>query len=329
MTNGVSRYYNRRMGLETGDPRQFKSFEEVREAFRKQMAWIRRNRTIVSNIEEQIVAELSPTTYESALIEDCIEKAIPRELGGAHYNFNTGVVGVGAADASDSLTVIKKLVFEDKKTTMSELCDALDKNFEGYDELLQMIVTVPKFGNDDDYADDEMTFVSHVYASEMVKQKNTRGGYCCPGGSPLGLYITCGQVVGALPSGRLAWGRLADAWSPYAGNDLNGPTAMLKSMGKIDHVELLGGVILNMRIDPGVFKDGDVKILVDLIRTFVDQKIYHVQINTISSDTLRAAQKEPDKYRDLVVKVAGYNAFFVRLDKPLQDGIIARTEHTM
>jgi pyruvate formate-lyase/glycerol dehydratase family glycyl radical enzyme len=330
MTNGFSRRYGRKMGLETGDPRQFKSFEEVKEAYRKQVAWIRRNRTIDNNIEERVIAELSPTVYESALIEGCIEKGIPRELGGAYYNFNTGVVGAGSSDAADSLTAIKKLVFEDKKITMDQLCDALDKNFEGYDELRQMLLAVPKFGNDNDYADEQATFVSHVYASESVKQKNTRGGHCSPGGSPLAMYISCGRVVGALPSGRLAWEPLSDAWSPCAGSDLNGPTAVLKSMGKVDSAELLGGVILNMRIDPAVFKDGDgLKRLVDLIRTFIDQKIYHVQINVVSAETLRAAQKEPEKYQDLVVKVAGYNAFFVRLDRPLQDGIIARTEHSI
>lgn len=327
LTNGVSRRYGRKMGLETGDPRQFKSFQEVKEAYRKQVAYITRNRTIAHNIEEQIIADLSPTPYESALIEDCIEKGICRELGGAHYNFNTGVVGAGSTDAADSLTAIKKLVFDDEKITMDQLCDALDKNFEGYEELRQMLLAAPKFGNDDGYADEEAAFVSHVYASESVKQKNTRGGHCSPGGSPLSMYITCGQVVGALPSGRQAWKPLSDAWSPCAGKDIEGPTAVLKSMGKIDNVELLGGVILNMRLDPSIFKDGDVKRLVDLIRTFVDQKIYHIQINVVSSDTLRAAQKEPSGYQDLMVKVAGYNAFFVRLTKPLQDGIIARTEH--
>ena len=327
MTNGMSRFYNRRMGLETGDPRKFKSFEEVRGAFRKQVAWMRRVRGITSNIEERIAAELSPTVYESALIEGCIEKGKPRELGGAHYNFNTGVVGAGAPDAGDSLSAIKKLVFEEKKITMDRLCDALDNNFEGYDDLRQMLLRTPKFGNDDDYPDEETVFVSHVYASEMTKQRNTRGGHCCPGGSPLSMYIACGLVVGALPSGRLAGEPLSDGWSPCAGSDVNGPTAVLKSMSKIDHVELLGGVIHNMRIDPAVFKDGNVKRLVDFVRAFIDQKTYHIQINTASSDTLRAAQKEPDKYRDLVVKVAGYNAFFVRLNEPLQEGIIARTEH--
>ena len=141
-------------------------------------------------------------------------------------------------------------------------------------------------------------------------------------------YVPEGKVVGALPSGRLAWEPLADATSPSSGNDRNGPTAILKSMGKVDNVEILGGTPLNMRIDPAVFKDKNgVKRLADLVRTFVDQKICHVQVNVVSSDTLREAQKEPEKHRDLTVKVAGYNAFFTQLTKELQDSIIARTEH--
>ncbi len=143
----------------------------------------------------------------------------------------------------------------------------------------------------------------------------------------MGVYVPEGKVVGALPSGRLAWEPLCDASSPSRGMDVNGPTAVVKSMSKIDNVEILGGITFNLRIDPAVFKGGDVKRMADLIRTFVDQKIFHMQINVVFSDTLRAAQKEPDKYNDLVVKVAGYNAFFTQLSKPLQDSIIARTEH--
>ena len=139
--------------------------------------------------------------------------------------------------------------------------------------------------------------------------------------------VPLGKMVGALPSGRLAWEPLADAASPCAGKDLQGPTAVFKSVGKIDNVEILGGVVLNMKLDPAVFRDGDVKRLVDLIRAFFDQKIAHLQINIVSSDTLKAAQKEPEKYRELIVKVAGYNAYFTHLSKPLQDTVIARTEH--
>ncbi len=141
-------------------------------------------------------------------------------------------------------------------------------------------------------------------------------------------YVPFGEVVGALPSGRLSGKPLGDAFSPCAGCDLNGPTAVLNSMGKVDHVEYFGGTILNMRMDPAVFeKEDGVKRLADFIRAFVDQKIFHIQINVVSSDTLRAAQKEPEEYRDLTVKVAGYNAIFTQLSKELQDSIITRTEH--
>lgn len=328
LTNGFSLHFKRKMGLETGDPRKFKSIEEVREAYRKQIDFMRKNISTFGNIAEQSIAELSPTLYESALIDDCIEKGICREEGGAHYNFNTGLVAAGTADVADSLAAIKKLVFDEKKITMDQLCDALEHNFEGYEDIRQMLLNAPKYGNDDDYVDMEAAFVSHVYASEMTKIRNTRGGYMCPGGSPLAQYVVLGEVLGALPSGRLAGKPLADAWSPFAGVDMEGPTAVLNSMGKIDHVEILGGVVTNLRIDPVVFKDSDgIRRLANMLRTFIDLKIFEVQINVVSSETLKAAQKEPEKYRGLVVKVAGYNAFFVQLSKTLQDSIIARTEH--
>ena len=336
MTNGAGRSgietggprrYGAFEGIETGDPRQFKSFEEIQEAFRKQLAWMRRNIQIAGTKNERNIIEFTPTVYESALIDDCIEKGICREEGGAHYNFNNGGAVLASTDAGDSLTAIRKLVFEDKKITMAELCDALDRNFEGYEELHQMLLKAPKFGNDDDYADEQVAWVLHQWMSEFNQVKNLRGGHGCPGGSVMGAYVPEGTVVGALPSGRLAGEPLVDASSPSPGKDLNGPTAVVKSMGKIDNVEILGGITFNLRIDPAVFKDGNVKRMADLIRTFVDQKIFHMQMNVVSSDTLRSAQKEPDKYNDLVVKVAGYNAFFTQLSKPLQDSIIARTEH--
>lgn len=327
MTNGWSRIYNRKMGIETGDPRQFKSFEEVEAAYRTQVDWLLSSRTIVNNISERAVAELAPTVYESALIEDCIEQGICREEGGARYN-QAGVQSLGSSDAADSLAAIKALVFEDKKITMDDLCHALDNNFEGDDELRQMLLKAPKFGNDDDDADRQKVFVSHVFTSETVKQKNTRGGYTTPYAGDMASYVPFGRAVGALPSGRLSGEPLGDAFSPCAGCDLKGPTAVLKSMGKVDHVEYFGGTILNMRMDPEVFeKEDGVKRLIDFIRSFVDQKIFHMQINVVSSDTLKAAQSEPEKHRDLLVKVAGYSAYFVQLSKSLQDGIIARTEH--
>ncbi len=330
LTNGWNRYYNKKLGLETGDPRQFKSFEELKEAFRKQVSWILKGINTVSEIVEETLAELCPTPYESALIEDCIEKGISREAGGARYNFAPMVIGVGGVDAGDSLAAIKKLVFEEEKITMDQLCEALDNNFEGHEDLRQLLLKAPKFGNDDDYVDEQVAWVSHVFADGANTCRNRRGGHGTPIGAPMQMYVYSGEVTGALPSGRLAGQPLSDAWSPGAGNDLNGPTSVLNSASKIDHVELLSGVTLNMRLDPVVFKSDDgVKRCADMIRTFVDQKIFQVQINVVSSDTLRAAQKEPDKFRDVMVKVAGYSAYFTSLPKPLQDGLIARTEHRL
>ena len=177
----------------------------------------------------------------------------------------------------------------------------------------------PKFGNDDDYADEQVAWVSHVFAEEVGKQPNTRGGYAVPMGAPMQYYLVGGRVVGALPSGRKAWAPLSDAWSPCAGCDLNGPTAILGSMGKIDHTELSAGVSLNVRLVPAIFRMRDgLNRFVQFIRAFADQGLYQIQFNIVKTETLRQAQKEPDKYKDLVVKVAGYSAYFTRLMKPLQ-----------
>jgi formate C-acetyltransferase len=327
MTDGVSRFNHQKWGLETGDPKKFKSFEEVQEAFTKQLAWMRRKIQISGTRTERKIMEFTPTVYESALIDDCIEKGMCREEGGAHYNFNNGGAVLASTDVGDSLTAIKKLVFDDKKITMAELCDALDHNFEGCENILQMLLKAPKFGNDDDYADEQVAWVLHQWMIEFNKVKNLRGGQGCPGGSVMGAYVPQGKRVGALPSGRLAGQPLVDASSPSRGKDLNGPTAVINSMGKIDHIEILGGITFNLRIDPAVFRDGNMEKMAAMIRSFIDQKIFHMQVNVVSSDTLRAAQKEPDKFRDLVVKVAGYNAFFTQLTDSLQNTIIARTEH--
>ena len=327
ITNGVSRIDGNKMGLETGDPRQFKSFEEVQEAFWEQLLWMRKKAQIDGNIFEQRLIELCPTVYQSALISDCIENGICREEGGAHYN-NQQTHATGAADVGDSLAAIKKLVFDDKKISMAQLCDALDHNFKGYEDIFKMCQDVPKFGNDDDYTDEQVAWVTHVWASEFSKIRNLRGGYSSPGGSSMSGYLAYGKVVGPLPSGRQAEEPLAPAACPSTGKDRNGVTAVLKSMGRLDNIEVLSGLALTTRIDPEVFKDKDgLKRMSDLLRTFVDQQIFHLQFNVVSSETLKDAQEEPEKHRDLMVKVAGYNAYFTQLSKELQDSIIARTEH--
>ena len=326
MTNGWSRIFSKKRGVETGDPRQFKSFEEVRDAFQKQVAFEMKRGAISANLGEQL---LQPTPFTSALTEDCIENGVCREEGGARYSLGA-VSSSGTVDAGNSLAAIKKVVFDDRKITMAELCDALDNNFEGYEHIYKMCLEAPKFGNDDNYADEQVAWVSHLVATEAMKYKTTYGGTKFAYQVPMSSYVPQGRMVGALPSGRKAQEPISDGASPTIGTDMNGPTAVLKSMGKINNPELSLGQTLNMKLDPIVFESEDgIKRLADLIRVFVDQKVDHVQINVVSAETLKAAQKEPEKYKDLVVKVAGYNARFVNLDKPVQDSIIARTEHKL
>jgi len=324
LTNGRSRTNGRQIGVETGDPTQFKCFDEVREAFSKQVASLLRKGIIASNMAER---SLQPKAFNSALVEDCIEKGISKEEGGARYNVS-GVQTWGRIDAGNSLAAIRKLVFDDEKITMEQLCQALDENFVGHDEIRKMCTQAPKFGNDDDFSDEQVAWVTHIVNEEAKRYKSTYGGCKVVSEVPSASYIAMGKLVGALPSGRFAGQPLCEAATPTVGSALNGPTAVLKSVGKVNNAEVNQGQTLNMRLDPGVFATDDgFKRLAGLIRVFVDQKVDHLQINVVYSDTLRAAQREPEKYNDLTVKVAGYNARFVDLHQELQDDIIARTEH--
>ena len=324
MTNGKSRTDGRQIGIETGDPRHFKSFDDVREAFSKQVAESLRNGIIASHTAER---SLQPKAFNSALVEDCIEKGISKEEGGARYNV-AGVQTSGRIDAANSLAAIKKLVFDDRKISMEQLCRALDNNFEGCEDIRKMCIQAPKFGNDDDYADEQVAWVTHIVNEEAKRYKSTYGGCKIVAEVPSGGFIPAGKGVGALPSGRLTGEPLCEAATPTAGSAVSGPTAILKSLGKVNNAEVNQGQTLNMRLDPAVFETDDgFKRLADLIRVFVDQKVDHVQINVVYSDTLKAAQREPEKYKDLTVKVAGYNARFVDLHQVLQESIIARTEH--
>ncbi len=305
---------------------RFESFEELREAFSKEVARGIRISSMATNIGE--AAALRPSVFASALTEDCIEKGIAREEGGARYNVGSGGSLAGSPDIGNSLAAIKKLVFDEKKITMEQLYQVLDKNFEGYEDIRKMCLEAPKFGNDDDYVDEQVAWVTHLVCQEAKKYKTTYGGRKFPSLIMLASYIPAGLAVGALPSGRLAGEPLAPAFSPTVGSDVKGPTAVLKSLGKVNNAEVSLGQSFNMKIGPAVFeKEDGLKRFADLIRVFVDQKVDHVQVNVVSVDTLRAAQREPDKYKDVVVKVAGYNARFVLLYKELQDSIIARTEH--
>jgi formate C-acetyltransferase len=326
LTNGWNRILNRKLGIETGDAKQFKSFDEVKEAYSKQVSWRLRKGIIGSHITEMA---LQPKAFNSAMVEDCIEKGLSKEEGGARYNVHA-VQTWGRIDAGNSLAAIKRLVFDEKKITMEQLCHSLENNFKDHENILKMCMNAPKYGNDDDCADEQVAWVTHIVNEDAKKYKSTYGGCTVVTEVPSASYVAMGKIVGALPSGRFAGDPLCEAASPTLGSALNGPTAILKSAGKVNNAEMNMGQSLNMRLDPTIFeKEDGFKRLADLIRVFVDEKVDHVQINVVYSDTLRAAQQEPEKYKDLTVKVAGYNARFVTLHKELQDTIIARTEHSL
>ncbi|MDP6115361.1 MAG: pyruvate formate lyase family protein, partial [Planctomycetota bacterium] len=324
--DGIRQYDHKEKGLKTGDPRQLKSFGEFKAAFEKQVARIVKLSSMVSNVAE--MEGLPPTLFTSALTEDCIEKGLPREEGGARYSVGIGGDLLGSVDIGNSMAAIKKLVFDEKRISMDRLIQALDSDFEGYGDVRKMCLDAPKFGNDDDDADEQVAWVTHLVASEAGKYTTTYGGRRTPTLTPLSMFVPAGLAVGALPSGRLASAPLADALSATPGSDVEGPTAVIKSVGKVNNAEVAQGSTLNLKIDPAVFEHDDgFKRLADLIRVFVDEKVDQVQLNVVSADTLRAAQEKPGKYKDLVVKVAGYNARFVDLHKEVQDSILARTEH--
>lgn len=328
LNDGVDPATGKQLGPQTGDLTTFKTFEDVVTAYRKQMEYFVRLLVISDNAVDIAHGERAPLPFLSSLAEDCIVKGKSLQEGGAHYNY-TGPQGVGVANVGDSLTAVKKLVFEDKAVTLADLKEALRTNFEGREDLRQMLVNrAPKYGNDDDYADELAREGALIYCKEVEKYTNPRGGHFQPGLYPVSANVPLGATVGATPDGRKAGTPLADGVSPVSGRDTAGPTAAVQSVAKLDHVIASNGTLLNQKFHPSAMQDEQgQRNLKAVTETLFTAGGLHVQYNVVSRDMLLDAQKNPDKYRSLVVRVAGYSAFFTALDKALQDDIIARTEH--
>ena len=282
---------------------------------------------ILENAVDIAHAELVPTPFLSSMITDCIKKGKDATQGGAVYNFN-GPQGVGLANVSDSLAAVKKLVFEDKLIGLAELKRALETNFTGKEKLRQMLVKLaPKYGNDDDYADLIARQAMDAFTTEVEKYATPRGGCFQAGMFPATAHISFGKRVGATPDGRRAGEQFADGVSPVSGNDTHGITAVLKSVAKLNHIIASNGTLLNQKLHPLTLKEEKgVHALARLLRSYFDLKGMHIQFNVVDAKTLREAQREPHKYRNLVVRVAGWSAFFTGLSKEVQDDIIQRTE---
>ena len=327
LNNGIDPETGKRLGLETGDPRGFKTFEELYDAWHQQMVYFVNLKLSVNNYIERMFSLYAPATFLSLYIDDCIEKGKDYYSGGARYN-TTYIQCTGLGTITDCFTTLKKHVFEDHRYTMDEILEACAKNWEGEEKMRQFIRNrTPFFGNDDEYAD---TIAVRVY-DDLVKaiegRPNTRGGK-----TQLNmLSTTChnyfGSVCGATPNGRLAHFAISDGTSPAHGSDSHGPTAVIKSLGKLDQTKS-GGTLLNVRFVPALLKrEEDQKKLASLIRTYFKFGGHHIQFNIVDTATLHDAQQHPDEYRDLLVRVAGYSDYFNDMTEQLQNEIIARTEN--
>lgn len=329
LNDGVWRRTGTRVGLPTGDARTFRTFEEVKAAFEAQLAHLIRHMFVVNAIAETAYSELLCSPFLSALTEGCIQSGRPLQQGGAVYNFGPAVNEIGIADTGDSLAAIRKLVFDEKHLSMDRLLSALEHDFDGYDDVREMLLhQAPKFGNDDDYVDTITREAVQFGNSQVMRYRNIFGGPAQSGIIAVTAGIPFGGVVGALPSGRKAGQPLADNSSPYPGNDRFGPTAIARSVGKLDTAALRNGTLLNLRLSPqsAAGQDG-LRKMAALVRGLCDVGCWHAQFNVVDTRTLRAAQEHPEEYTDLLVRVAGYSAYFTQLHRDVQEDIIRRTEH--
>jgi len=327
LNNGVDPRTGRRIGLETGDPGHWWTFDELYRAFERQLKYFIDIKIKGNNIIERLYAHYLPAPFLSLFIDDCLKRGRDYHNGGARYN-TSYIQGVGIGTITDSLASIKFNVFDQKLVSLEELLAALEHNYEGYEELRQRFLNkTPKYGNDDDYADAITQQVFESYFRAVDGRPNTRGGVHRINLLPTTVHIYFGQVCQATPDGRRAGEPLSEGISPVQGADRHGPTAVIKSAAKIDHLRT-GGTLLNQKFTPSLLADEEgLDKLAKLIRTYFRLDGHHVQFNVVTAEILREAQQHPEKYRDLIVRVAGYSDYFVDLPRKLQDEIIKRTEH--
>jgi formate C-acetyltransferase len=325
--NGVNPLSGEPVGPVTGDPANFESFDQLMDAVGKQIEYYTHQVGVIANIYDQVHAEHYPIPF-TGVMNNVIGKDL--NAGGAHYNW-TGNYVAAQANAGDSLTAIKKLVFDDKEVTLSELVEALDANWDGYAGFRRKCVEAPKFGNDDEYADSVLRRVVFQYYDGMERNLCARGGRRFrPGCVTVTAYIPLGLMTAASADGRKSGEKVSDSVAPASGCDVNGPTQAMKSVTKMEHVRMPNGVIYNMKFHPGLIEDErGLHRWMDLIRTYFILGGMQVQVNVVSRETLLDAQQYPEKHQDLVVRVAGYSARFVDLGKSVQDSIIDRTEYNV
>lgn len=325
--NGTDPQTGRQIGLETGDARNFTSFSDLMEAFSIQLGYFANIKIKGNNIIEQIISNYLPAPFLSLVIDDCVSNARDYNSGGARYN-TSYIQGVGLGSITDCLTALRYHVFDEKTIPMEEMLHAMKNNFENDTDLrYKLVYETPKYGNDDDYADEAAKEVFELFYNAVNDRPNARSGFHRINLLPTTCHVYFGSKVNAMPDGRKAKEPLSEGISPVQGADRNGPTAVLKSAAKIDHIRT-GGTLLNQKFTPDFFKDDQsIAKLTHLIRSYFRMDGHHIQFNVVSAETLKNAQQHPEKYRDLIVRVAGYSDYFNDLGVDLQNEIIRRTAH--
>ena len=326
--NGYDEYYGKKIGLPLGYAKDFKTYDELWAAFKKQLEHIVNIKIRGNNVIEQLYAQEMPAPCLSVVTNDCISNAKDYNAGGARYNTNY-IQGVGIGTVTDCLAAVKYNVYDNHNFTMEELIEAMEHDFEGYDAIYRMVHDrTPKYGNDDDYADDIMQEVFELYRSTITGRPNMKGGKYGVDMLPTTCHVYFGDVILATPNGRKAHKPVSEGISPEKSADTNGPTAVIKSCAKMDHLAT-AGTLLNQKFTPNVVAGEEgLNNMASLIRSYFSMDGHHIQFNVIDKQTLIDAQNHPEDYKDLIVRVAGYSDFFRNLDKPLQDEIINRTEQS-
>ena len=325
--NGVDPLTGNQLGIPTGDPATFLSIDELMDAFARQLNHFVDVKARGNNIIERLFMQNLPVPFLSLVIDDCVANGVDYMCGGARYN-TAYIQGVGIGTISDCLAAIEYHVFDKKTVSMKGLLDALAGNFRNCEELrYELVYHTPKYGNDDEQADKFTQQVFELYYRTVNGRSTPRGAITRVNMLPTTCHVYFGQMTGALPDGRKAHEPLSEGISPVQGADTHGPTAVIKSAAKIDHLRT-GGTLLNQKFTPSFFEDEEaINKICKLVRSYFRMDGHHIQFNVVSADTLRDAKKHPEKYRDLIVRVAGYSDYFNDLIEPLQDEIIRRTEH--
>lgn len=326
--NGYDHVAKKQLGLKLGHAEDFKSYEELLEAYKRQIDYFVNIKVEGSNKITRLYAKYMPVPFLSIITDDCIGTGTDYNAGGARYNTNY-LQGVGIGTITDSLAAIKYNVYDNKKFSMNELMKAVKDNFIGHEKILNLVQNrTPKYGNDDDYADFIMKDIFNYYERNVTGRPNMRKGTWRINMLPTTCHVYFGEVMLASPNGRRASTPVSEGISPEKGADVKGPTAVIKSASKMDHLKT-GGTLLNQKFTPGVVGGEEgLTQMVNLIRTYFNLEGHHIQFNVVDRETLIAAQKQPEEYKDLIVRVAGYSDHFRNLSKTLQDEIINRTEQS-